>query len=719
MNKFYSLNIIPLVILIFLSLHTSISGQSIKVVNQQDEPIEGAVIISANSRAVTNKDGEFNLISFMNADSIKVQHLAYQIKTVSIREIKRKRKIVLIGKEFTTKEVKVTGENHVPTNQSIEILPTVKAEFCGTAELLRKKTTLLIKDYGNGASLKTVSARGMSSNNTLILFNEAKVNDLRSGSFDLSQLGLGSIDKIEYFMNNVDGFSAAGGVVKLTAGKIQNKSSVLIGTKVDNLMSNNYYGEINIASGKTSYSFNFDRAYSPNNYKFVFQNKSLERLNADYSKFIISNSVNHLYNKGFIKFYIHYSTISNGLPGFVATNNYNSSSARSSNKSILSVVNYFHQFTSSTTYKSTVAFNSQKINMFDPNNELFVDKTETRNSLSEASFNNNLSSRYLNTDLKFGFGVTYSRMTSTLPRFAETTTSDLTYRYSEKVFAGITGEISLPDIFSMMRIKANGSLITNQSSTPIGKTNNVFSNFKIGIDFSPEFDKKLIINLFYANNFREPTFTEIYYSGLFSSKSLNGEKYSSINLSAGYSFSPNTSANLSIYSIIGKDKIVWLPTRLAFQIPRNFKSIKSRGLEFSLNSNPVPGKLSLSLIYVYNNSINSYYSGDGDNSYNKQLIYSPKNRISFNATINLSWFEISSDFTFVDKRFYTSDNNPRFALPAYYLFDISFSKLFGFSIAKIRTTIKIYNLTNQNYFIIQSYPMPLRTVMFDLQTVIE
>jgi vitamin B12 transporter len=559
----------------------------------------------------------------------------------------------------------------------------------------------------------------MSSNNTLVLFNEARVNDLRSGSFDLSQIGLGSIDKVEYYMNNSEGYSAAGGVVKFTSGVISNKSSVLIGTKIDNLRSNTFYGKINIASGKTTYSFNFDRAYSPNNYKFVFEDKSLERLNADYSKFFISNSVNHLYNKGFVKFYIHYSTISNGLPGFVANNNYNSSLARASNKTVLSVVNYFHQFSTSTSYKSTVSFNSQKINMFDPNRELLVSKTETQNSLSEASLNNYVNSKLFNTNVKIGFGVTYSRMNSTLPRFAETTASDLTSRYSGKVFAGISHEISLANIIGKMRFNANGALITNRETSPVGKTKNVFSNYKIGVDFSPEIDDKLIFNLFYASNFREPTFSEIYYSGLFSNSNLKGEKYYSTNLSAGYSFSSNTSANLSIYSIIGKDKIVWLPTRLAFQIPRNFKSIKSSGLEFSLNSNLIPEKLSFGFIYVYNNSINTYYSGDGDNSYNKQLIYSPKNRISFKANLNLTWFEISSDFTFVDKRFYTSDNNPRFTLPAYSLVDISFSKLFRFSNVKFRATMKIYNLTNQNYFVIQSYPMPLRTFMIDLQTVIE
>ncbi len=719
MKKVNSINIIYFIVLLILSLSKTEFSQSVKVVNLLNQPIEGAVITGGNKRAVTNKDGGFNLTPFLNIDSIKVRHLAYKHRKVSVKKLNIEKKIVLIRKDFTTKEIKVTSENLLTTSESVDITPLVKAEFADAAELLNKRTTLLIKDYGNGVGLKTVSARGMSSDNTLVLFNEAMVNDLRSGSFDLSQIGLNSLDKVQYFKNNSDGYSAVGGVLKLTSGKIHSISSFLIGAKIDNLRGNNYYGKINIAAEATTYSFNFERAYSPNNYQFIFEGNSIKRLNADYSKFFISNSINHLYKNGFLKFYFHYSTISNGLPGFVVSNNYSSSIARSSNKSILSVVNYLHQFSAATIYRSTVSFNRQKIKMFDPRNELFSNQTETQNSLSEAGFNNYLDTKLLNADLKLGFQFTYSEMTSTFPSYTETAENNLTYRYSEKVFAGATKKISIPHLFSMFRINANGALTSNQETTPLGKTTNVFSNYKVGIGFSPKFDENFTINLYYAGNFREPTFTEIFYSKLFSTQQIKGEKYYSFNLSAGYSFSRNTSANLSLYSIIGKDKIVWLPTRLAFQIPRNFKSIKSNGIELLLNSSPIPNILSFNLIYVYNKSINSYFSGIGDNSYNKQLIYSPQNRINLSTRINLSYFEISSDFSFVDKRYYTADNNPRFTLPAYYLLDISISKMFSFSNAKIRTTLKVYNLTNQNYFIIQSYPMPLRTVMFDVQTEIK
>ena len=100
--------------------------------------------------------------------------------------------------------------------------------------------------------------------------------------------------------------------------------------------------------------------------------------------------------------------------------------------------------------------------MFDPRNELFSNQTETQNSLSEAGFNNYLDTKLLNADLKLGFQFTYSEMTSTFPSYTETAKNNLTYRYSEKVFAGATKKISIPHLFSMFRINANGALTSNQ-----------------------------------------------------------------------------------------------------------------------------------------------------------------------------------------------------------------------------------------------------------------
>ncbi|RPI71463.1 MAG: TonB-dependent receptor [Ignavibacteriales bacterium] len=164
----------------------------------------------------------------------------------------------------------------------------------------------------------------------------------------------------------------------------------------------------------------------------------------------------------------------------------------------------------------------------------------------------------------------------------------------------------------------------------------------------------------------------------------------------------------------GKDKIIWIPTRLALQTPRNISKINTQGVELSIEKKLFGDILDISFFYIYTDARNKSKVSENDLSYNKQIIYTPAHRFNFNFTARLNPFSFSLYSSFVDKRFYTTDNNNNYLLPEYFITDISASYNFKIFNHNQSLTLTVYNLLNEDYFVIQSYPMPLRTFLITL-----
>ena len=213
----------------------------------------------------------------------------------------------------------------------------------------------------------------------------------------------------------------------------------------------------------------------------------------------------------------------------------------------------------------------------------------------------------------------------------------------------------------------------------------------------------------YSHSYRAPTFTELYYSVIFSPNKINAERYDEISFSAYYE-ADAFSAKASVFRIYGKDKIIWTPTRLALQIPQNVKAVNSLGGELMIKTQPVFfNSVSFSLIYSYTAAKNVSAKSHDDASYDKYLVYSPLHQLKAQAEYAKNGFRASLNYVMVSERFYTSDNNPRYVLPLYNIFDLSLGYDFNLSGVKNGITLNVYNLFDEAYFIIQSYPMPLRT----------
>ena len=262
------------ILVLGLLSQTVFAQQFVTVLDSQSSaPIVDVTIQSLNSEkaAVTDSSGRFDVLIFIADDSIRVSHLAYETVIISVSEIKIKKVIRLKNKILLQKTVNVTDagyDNSTSFKESINLTTEDKSKFVTVGDLLKTETSLYIKDYGGFAGVKTVSSRGMGSENTIVLFNEARVNDLRTGIFDLSSMSIGSISQIDFnkISKGKSGYISSGGILSLYTEKEFIKRTLLFTLKHNSDLYNSGFFSFSEGNKNINFSVNFERAYSPNEF---------------------------------------------------------------------------------------------------------------------------------------------------------------------------------------------------------------------------------------------------------------------------------------------------------------------------------------------------------------------------------------------------------------------------------------------------------------------
>lgn len=678
-------------------------------------PVESVSVISGSKGTTTNQDGKFALTTFSPTDTLTLSHVAYRNVTYPYEYFRTNDTIYLIPQSHSSGEVIVTDERtrrETSIAETVEITDEDKAVYTSTGDLLKKKTTLFIKDYGGTGSLQAVSARGLSSENTLVLFNEARINDLRTGNFDFSLINLNTVDNITYIKSSDEDnyYSAAGGIVKITTNRFEEKySSLSLKASSDGMQGI----ELNTASNEhdIKYEFSVERSYSPNHYDYTFEEKDLERENAHFSKTFASANLGYIGDKFSVKYYSHYSLLQNGIPGFVVTNNYNSSRATHKNESFLNIANFDYLLNDGVNFNSTLSYHKQDLRLYDPEGNLLLQDDEQASSLNDAAWR--IGSQVNNElyRLTLGYEFNYADIDEVGAFLSGINAPENLIR---RVHRGIAAVAFTPNVLINFadNITVSASTIYERYEEEVDNTLDTdHTSYGIGLAFTPKLPHPVTIRTSYSHNYRVPTFNERYYSSIFNHDFLDKEEYKSFNagIETNFEIAGEQKFEFTYYYIDGINKIIWVPTRLALQIPRSIGKVESTGIEAALYNSFLQNKLSLDLLYTYTSSKNKSATTADDATYDKQLVYTPEHRLNINTNLALGDFSISAYGSFVGKSYFTPDNNPLNELEHYFLIDASASYNFNYLGIKNRVTLSAYNITDKEYYVIQSYPMPLRS----------
>lgn len=697
---------------------TFLFAQKITVVdNSTNSPIPDVVVNSENISRVTNKYGVVDISAFKKTEVILFSHLSYKMISVKKYELISKKIVELTPKTFFEDEVVITDMSLVGDKsqfrKTIELSSKEIQSFNNVGDILKLKSSLQLKDYGGYGATKTVSSRGMSSENTVVLFNNVKVSDLRSGIFDFSKISSHSIDKIEV-LKNADSESshiAAGGIVKITSGNT-NKNSLRFLTKIGSDGLKSFTGSFNKATKNYSYGIKAEYGESKNQYDFEYLDKKYKRKNAQLKKGFFCADYSLKKNNFVLKIYSHYSHFKNGIPGFVVTNNVASSKATNETNSSLSIINFDYLITEEFTFNSTLSYHNQVSIYEDPENQMFYQEKKKESKMNNITSLNRFIYKFYNYNISTGYEFNYADISGM--NYIEQLNKPITnFRNNHKLFGSISG--TFHDILGLLKTTSLSAHFTyDYIDEKLGyekHTEGRSFNFSIAARINGIENFILKSHLF--DSFRNPTLNERYFSSLFFPSELNAEKYKGFDVGFNYEFNliGKTNVSLSYFNIDGQDKIIWIPGRMGIHKPMNYGKVQTTGFEIDFNKSLFNKFLEIDVIYNITEARNKNYFGQGDNSYNKYLVYSPLHRLNVNTSIKYSDFQFSVYTHFESERYYTTDNTLRNRLKHFFVTDVSILYNFKFLSKNNSITLKIHNLLNENYFVVQSYPMPLRNFL--------
>lgn len=683
-------------------------------------PLVGAVVSDGRLTVVTPANGIADLSGLDLSGILLVSAEGFHARTIEGRSAAGA-VIYLHPLTEEKSEVVITAENN--DNQSlfdkkIDLSDAASHGYYDLADVLKREISLFVKEYGGAGSLKQISYRGLSPENSLVLFNGIRVNDIKTGGFDLSMLSLGDLAFAGFSsLVSDEGYISPGGVLSVGTTP-SGEQGLTLTERIDDGGLFSFSGTGKVRKGGFSLTVSGERVWSPNRFNYEFEGKVRERENAHFNRTFASVAAGHAFSDFSIDLYSSYTFFNSGVPGFVVSNNTSSSGATSRVEGTLNIVRFRGKVSAGIGVEVAAGYNHQKTGLDDPNTAWYHVNGADRSTLNSFSLNTSFGVSVSGIDLAIGYGFEKGELSDIKTVLSnqrrESFVNRVIHRFVAKGYKNFDFESGLvksmgfhagvnADIFEQ---KGIGS----RSENPVA--------WSAGIGLVPGFFDRLEIkgNLFSGK--RVPTYNEYYYSSLFFAGELDPEQFNGFE--AGFVVKRPMvfldEVRLSFYSISTTDKIIWVPSMIGLQIPRNVSKVRSQGFDISAAAS-IPGSgLSFASTYSWLDASNISPFGSADGSNGKQLVYTPGERINSSLRWKYEDFRVILEHRFTGVSYFTSDNDPRNFLGSHNVFDLHLSWFVSLMKVENTLTVSIFNLFNENFKIIQSYPMPLRTVVVSLTT---
>jgi vitamin B12 transporter len=287
-----------------------------------------------------------------------------------------------------------------------------------------------------------------------------------------------------------------------------------------------------------------------------------------------------------------------------------------------------------------------------------------------------------------------------------------------------TGLGALATSFDLSRLKIQASVLgtfVHETATPTTSAapgRNEYTPAVI-LFYRPWNNNDINLRAFYKRIFRMPTLNDLYYTFI-GNKLLDPEYTTQYDAGATYAHNFNNSALRRVelqfdgYFNQVKNKIVAMPTSNQFLWTMiNLGYVEIRGLDLAARTSwqlwtntTVNARLSYTWQKAqdFTDRTSPYYGG--------QIPYTPWH--SGSLIVNPSWKSWSLNYSFIytGKRYTAIANIPENYFKPWYTHDLSLSKELILYKNQCRLTAEVNNLLNQQYEVVQSYPMPGTNVKF-------
>ena len=219
----------------------------------------------------------------------------------------------------------------------------------------------------------------------------------------------------------------------------------------------------------------------------------------------------------------------------------------------------------------------------------------------------------------------------------------------------------------------------------------------------------------YKEIFRAPTFNENYFFH-YGSIDLRPERTEQLNLGVTWEGMWNSAdfrVTVDGYHNQVKDMIVAVPFNMFVWNCVNVGKVRVFGGDVKMDAacrlNP-QHVLTCSGYYSYQRAQNR--SNPSSPFYNMQIAYTPEHSASFSLAWENPWVNIASHLTVVSERWSTNSHLEGTRVDGYYELGASASRRFSLWRGMLELRFDLKNLTDRQYEIVGSYPMPGRSYQF-------
>ncbi len=591
---------------------------------------------------------------------------------------------------------------------------------------------VLIKDFGGVGGLKTISVRSLGASNTGVLYDGISVADAQSGQIDLSKFSSTFVQSLELDLANppqlllpARAYSSAA-VLSITSNTFdpvnftQKKWQLGVNQGSFGL----WQPSVGIYLPVTkSFVINADAEaiWNKGDYPYISKNGTLSqketRINSDITSFQGEvNAVKQFADSATLQTKIWGYSSERGLPGAVIY--FNPISVQRLWDNDLFVQSRFQTKLNGTTSLLISAKYSDLFTRYrDPN---FLNNNgglDDRYTQQEGYLSAALSKR-------FGKYITASLASDAAVTNLKAALTDNTTGFPTPTRTSLWNSIALQFNRSLWQVNASLLNTNTNDRTTIGAALQSKNEFTptIAASYRLAPSSPFLIRAFYKKIFRMPTFNDVYYTFISNiNPKLQPEYADQYNAGITYSKNFNTTIRQFNISVDGyynafRNKIIAVPGQNLFTwTVYNIGKVDIKGIDVTAEIN---GKLNSEITWSTRFSYTFQQAFDVTNSasssYKNQIPYTPYNSGSGIVSVDYKTWSVGYSFLFSGIRYTLGTNTSYDELPAWNSHDIFLTKTFQLKYFKTTLKGEINNLFNEEYDVVNSYPMPGRSYKISL-----
>lgn len=634
---------------------------------------------------------------------------------------------VIVTDNHLNNEIRSTSPLQILSDKTLQQLNALQV-----SDAVKYFSGVTVKDYGGIGGLKTVSVRSLGANHTTVAYDGIALTDVQTGQIDIGRFSLDNVDVITLSNGQSDNifqparlFASASSLniktlpptfeknVK-TTGKISFKTGSLglinpsfsINRKINKALATAFSGEYLYADGNYPYTL----YYSTNK----TDSSSVEkRKNTDVRNLRLEGTLYARFDKksdGYLKTYFYNSE--RGLPGAtIYYNTDNFSSQRIWDNTFFTQAHYQYNISSKWGVQTNAKYNRGHLKYVDPTTPNIAGKTE--NNYTQQEIYGSFSALYRAFE-----HLSFSASTDVSANLLDADIVDFSYPERFTWLTAFAGK------YATNRFLATSSLLYTQTNESV-KSGEAAQNQRklspyISFSIKPFSAIDFRIRTFYKNNFRLPTFNDLYYSRG-SSRTLKPENANQLDV--GFTFLKETSKWIKRISLTAdayhnrvKNKIVAYPTKNIFQWTMlNYGQVDINGLDIAAETALALSKhtiLTLGYTHTYQRALN--VSNPEDRDYQHQIPYTPRVSGSGRAGLETAWFSASYSMLWSGHRYAVNQNYAENRVEGYADHNLSISKNIQTNVGTLGASLEILNLFDENYEVVRFFPMPGRTFRINI-----